>query len=79
VAKVATVVERIERRRDYRRRIAVDMALSLADMNAGWGDYERAIEHLAAADQLTGGVLANRLADLRESWAGEAQREPLVS
>ena len=70
---VATVVERTERRRDHRRRIAVDMALALADMNAGWGDFERAMEHLAAADQLTGGVLAGRMIDLRESWVDQAR------
>jgi hypothetical protein len=69
---VATVVETTERRRDHRRRIAVDMALSLAEMNAGWGDYERAMEHLTAADQLTGGVLADRHAGLRESWVDVA-------
>jgi hypothetical protein len=56
-----------ERRKDHRRRIAVDIALALAEMNAGWGDYSRALEHLAAADQLAGGALAHRLDDLRES------------
>jgi hypothetical protein len=57
-----------ERRRDHRRRIAVDVALALADMNAGWGDHDRALEHLAAADQLSSGALALRKAELRESW-----------
>ena len=57
-----------DQRKDYRRRIAVDVALALADMNAGWGDYSRALEHLAAADQLAGGSLAHRNDDLRESW-----------
>ena len=49
------------------------MALSLAEMNAGWGDYERAMEHLTAADQLTGGALAGRRTDLRESWVDLAR------
>jgi hypothetical protein len=73
---MAAVAERwrvIERRRDRRRRMAVDLALALADVNAGWGDYERALEHLTAADQLTGGALATRLTDLRESWVSQSQ------
>jgi hypothetical protein len=70
---VATVVERTERRKDHRRRLAVDVALALADMNASWDDYERALEHLAAADQLTGGALAHRMIDLRESWVDLAR------
>ena len=57
-----------DRRKDYRRRAAVDVALALAEMNAGWGDYSRALEHLAAADQLAGGALALRKDDLRDSW-----------
>ena len=57
-----------DRRKDYRRRAAVDVALALAEMNAGWGDYSRALEHLAAADQLAGGALAFRKDDLRDSW-----------
>ena len=52
--------------------MAVDLALALADVSAGWGEYERALEHLAAADQLTGGALATRLTDLRESWVSQA-------
>jgi hypothetical protein len=61
-----------ERRTDPRRRIAVEVALALADTNAGWGDYERALEHLAAADQLTGGALSPRITSLRDSWIREA-------
>lgn len=57
-----------ERRRDHRRRIAVEVALELAEMNAGWGDYRRALEHLAAADQLTNGSLTGRTLDLRKRW-----------
>jgi hypothetical protein len=68
---MATVTGRArvkDRRRDHTRRVAVDVALDLAVMNAGWGDYSRALEHLAAADQLAGGTLGERLSDLRESW-----------
>jgi hypothetical protein len=59
-----------ERRKDPRRRIAVEVALGLAEMNAGWGDDLRALEHLAAADQLSGGALSPRLSSLRESLIG---------
>jgi hypothetical protein len=59
---------RPERRRDPRRRAAVDVALSLAELNAGLGDYDRALEHLSAADQLTGGALRRRFEPQRESW-----------
>jgi hypothetical protein len=57
-----------ERRRDPRKRAAVDIALSLAELNAGLGDYDRALEHLSAADQLTGGALANRFQAQRDGW-----------
>jgi hypothetical protein len=59
---------RFERRRDPRRRAAVDIALSLAELNAGLGDYDRALEHLSAADQLTGGALRMRFQPQRDSW-----------
>jgi hypothetical protein len=62
----------IERRRDHRRRIAVDVALALADVNAVWGDYDRALEHLAAADQLAGGAISPRMTGLRETLIQEA-------
>src|SRR3954454_5769937 len=65
-----------ERRRDPRRRAAVDIALSLAELNAGLGDYDRALEHLSAADQLTGGVLGSRFQPQRESWVEQAARTP---
>ena len=61
----------MERRKDPRRRIAVEVALGLAEMNAGWGDTMRALEHLAAADQLSGGALSPRLPSLRESLIGD--------
>lgn len=50
----------------------MDIALSLAELNAGLGDYERALEHLSAADQLTGGALAPRFQPLRDSWLEHA-------
>lgn len=68
---MATIVDKprtVDRRKDPRRRIAVDLALALSDMNAGWADYERALEHLRSADQLSGGALSPRFARLRESW-----------
>jgi len=48
--------------------MAVEVALALAEMNAGWGDYERALEHLASAEQLSGGALSPRTLSLREGW-----------
>ena len=50
----------------------MDVALALADSNAGWGDFPRALEHLAAAEQLAGGSLAPRYADLHDSWVESA-------
>jgi hypothetical protein len=76
---MAAVAERervTERRRDHRRRIAVDVALALADSNAGWGDFPRALEHLAAAEQIAGGSLASRYADRRESWIQRSPASP---
>ena len=40
-------------------------------MNVGWGDNERALEHLASADQLSGGSLSPRLTSLREGLIRE--------
>ena len=60
-----------ERRSDNRRRAAVDIALSLAALNAGRGDFDRALEHLAAADELTGGSIGRRLYPMREAWIDE--------
>ncbi|MEA2458568.1 MAG: hypothetical protein QOC95_1540 [Thermoleophilaceae bacterium] len=65
-----------ERRSDPRRRAAVDIALSLAELNAGWRDYDRALEHFAAADQLAGGALTRRFASRREGWIEEATAVP---
>jgi hypothetical protein len=61
-----------ERRSDPRRRAAVDIALSLAELNADLGDYDRALEHLSAADQLTGGALRRRFQPLRDGWLEQA-------
>ena len=61
-----------DRRKDHRRRIAVEVALGLAEMNAGWGDYSRALEHLDAADQLAEGSISHRMFARRESWAALA-------
>jgi hypothetical protein len=70
------VVRPRERRRDPRRRAAVDVALSLAELNADLGDYDRALEHLSAADQLTGGVLGRRFQPQRDTWLDHAARTP---
>ena len=67
---------RKERRRDPRRRAAVDIALSLAELNAGFGDYDRALEHLSAADELTGGALARRFQPQRDNWLARAADTP---
>lgn len=66
----------VDRRRDPRRRAAVDVALSLAELNAGWGDYDRALEHLGAANELSGGALLERTESLREEWVEEALARP---
>ena len=60
---------RVDRRKDPRRRAAVDVAIALAELNASWGDYERALEHLRAADELAGGALAGRFTSERDEWA----------
>ena len=60
------------RRKDPRRRAAVDIALSLAELNAGLGDYDRALEHLSAADQLAGDGLGSRYGAQREAWVAAA-------
>jgi hypothetical protein len=52
----------------------VDIALSLAELNAGLGDYDRALEHLSAADQLSAGALRHRLQPQRDAWLEQASR-----
>jgi hypothetical protein len=68
------VVARVkERRKEFRRRAAVDVALTLADLNAGWGDYDRALEHLRAANEISGGSLDPRTETRRDEWLEEAR------
>lgn len=73
--------KRVERRRDYQRRGAAEVALALADLNAGWGDHASALKHLYAADEICGGVLVGRFArrpDLtsrRDEWVRHAMAE----
>jgi hypothetical protein len=54
----------------------VDVALSLAELNASWGDYDRALEHFAAADELAGGALSRRCSSQREEWLDNAAATP---
>ena len=61
-----------ERRRDPVRRLAIDVAVSLAELNAGWGYYDLALDNLNAADQLAGGALGRRFERRRRSWRAEA-------
>jgi hypothetical protein len=46
----------------------VDVALSLAELDANWGDYGYALEFLDAANELSGGALAPRWAARRRRW-----------
>ena len=62
----------IERRKDYERRAMVDVALVLAELDASWGDYNYALEHLDSANDLTGGALTSRWAARRRRWADAA-------
>jgi hypothetical protein len=57
-----------ERRKDYERRAMVDVALSLAELDASWGDYEYAVEYLDAANELANGALAPRWSARRRRW-----------
>jgi hypothetical protein len=69
VARDAT----IERRKDHERRALVDVELILAELDANWGDYHYALEHLDTADKLAGGSLAPRWAARRRRWADAAR------
>jgi hypothetical protein len=62
-----------ERRKDFERRAMVDVALTLAELDASWGDYEYALEYLNAANELTGGSIAPRWAARRRRWVYAAQ------
>ena len=58
----------IERRKDWERRAMVDVALSLAELDASWGDYDYALEYLDAANELTRRALTQRWAARRRRW-----------
>jgi hypothetical protein len=62
-----------ERRKDFERRAMVDVALTLAELDAGWGEYEYALEYLDAANELTRGALAGRWAARRRRWLDAAR------
>jgi hypothetical protein len=57
-----------DRRKDLERRAMVDVALTLAELDASWGDYGYALEYLDAANGLTGGALAHRWSARRRRW-----------
>jgi hypothetical protein len=46
----------------------VDVALSLAELDASWGDYAYAVEYLDAANELSSGAIAPRWAARRRRW-----------
>jgi hypothetical protein len=58
----------VERRKDYERRAMVDVALTLAELDASWGDYDYALEYLDAANELTRGALTSRWGARRRRW-----------
>lgn len=51
----------------------VDVTLSLAELDANWGDYEHALRYLDAAEDLTGGAIAARWAARRRRWTDAAR------
>ena len=51
----------------------VDVALSLAELDADWGDYNHALKYLDAAEELTGGSIAKRWATRRRRWLDASQ------
>ena len=57
-----------DRRRDQERRASVELALVLADIEASFGDYEQAWQHLDEAEHLTDGALAERCLAIRRGW-----------
>jgi hypothetical protein len=63
----------LERRKDLERRAMVDVALTLAELDASWGDYDYALEYLDAANELTRGALASRWAARRRRWVYAAR------
>ena len=65
-------VQQEERRKDLERRAVVDVALSLAELDASWGDYRQALEYLDAAEELSGGSLRKRWRLRRRRWQDRA-------
>jgi len=63
----------VERRKDFERRAMVDVALSLAELDASWGDYAYAVEYLDAANELARGALTQRWAARRRRWVYAAR------
>jgi hypothetical protein len=57
-----------ERRNDAERRATIDTALTLADAEAAFGDYEQAWRRLDEAEELSGGALARRCVAIRQGW-----------
>lgn len=51
----------------------VDVTLILAELDANWGDYEHALKYLDAAEELTGGSIAQRWAARRRRWVDATQ------
>ncbi|HEX8052107.1 MAG TPA: hypothetical protein VF517_03880 [Thermoleophilaceae bacterium] len=51
----------------------VDVALSLAELDASWGDYNHALRFLDSADELTSGAIRPRWAARRRRWVDAAQ------
>ena len=51
----------------------VDVARSLAELDASWGDYDYALEYLDAANELTRGALTQRWAARRRRWVYAAR------
>ncbi|TML37283.1 MAG: hypothetical protein E6G00_10170 [Actinobacteria bacterium] len=63
----------VERRKNFERRAVIDVALTLAELDAAWGDYSYAIEHLDAANRLSGGSIARRWSNQRRRWSYAAR------
>jgi hypothetical protein len=62
------VEDEVDRRTDYERRAVVDVTLSLAELDAGWGDYRQALDYLDAAEELAGSSLRFRWRARRRRW-----------
>jgi hypothetical protein len=50
----------------------VDVALTLAELDASWGDYHHALRFLDSANELSGGSIAQRWSARRRRWADAA-------